>query len=118
MKHQLQRFIRSTYGEDLEAVSIHVPHIFIGPMCTWAPIYGSWSLYYYLKSNRFFYLNDVTLADEDTNSILADGDNRAILGNMAKQVTPPGAIWWPKLELMLVCCASGNVYEKSYNCKV
>ena len=32
-------------------------------------------------------LTDVTLADEDTNSILADNDNRAIQGNVAMQVT-------------------------------
>ena len=29
----------------------------------------------------------VTLADEDTNSILTDNDNRAIQGNEAMQVT-------------------------------
>ena len=34
-------------------------------------------------------LTDVTLAGEDTNSILADNDNRAILGNVAMQVVPP-----------------------------
>ena len=34
-------------------------------------------------------LTDVTLADEDTNSILADNDNRAIQGNVAMQVAPP-----------------------------
>ena len=33
---------------------------------------------------------DVTLADEDTNSILADNANRAIQGNVAMQVTQPG----------------------------
>ena len=35
-------------------------------------------------------LTDVTLADEDTNSILTDNVNRAILGNVAMQVAPPG----------------------------
>ena len=36
-------------------------------------------------------LTDVTLADEDTNSILTDDNvNRAIQGNMALQVTQPG----------------------------
>ena len=30
-------------------------------------------------------LTDVTLADEDTNSILADNANRAIQGNVAMQ---------------------------------
>ena len=35
-------------------------------------------------------LTDVTLADEDINSIPADDVNRAILGNVAMQVVPPG----------------------------
>ena len=32
----------------------------------------------------------VTLADEDSNSIPADDVNRAIIGNVAMQVAPPG----------------------------
>jgi len=32
----------------------------------------------------------VTLADEDSNSKPADDVNRAILGNVAMQVAPPG----------------------------
>ena len=35
-------------------------------------------------------LTDVTLADEDSNSLPSDDVNRAILGNMAMQVAPPG----------------------------
>ena len=35
-------------------------------------------------------LTDVTLADEDSNSIPADYVKRAILGNVAMQVAPPG----------------------------
>ena len=35
-------------------------------------------------------LTDVTLADEDSNSTPADDVNRAILGNVAMQVVPPG----------------------------
>ena len=35
-------------------------------------------------------LTDVTLADEDTNSILADNVNRAIQGNVAMEATQPG----------------------------
>ena len=35
-------------------------------------------------------LTDVTLADEDTNSILTDNANGAIQGNVAMQVAPPG----------------------------
>ena len=36
-------------------------------------------------------LTDVTLADEDTNSIPTDNSNRAIQGNVAMHVTQPGA---------------------------
>ena len=39
---------------------------------------------------RFADLNDVTLADEDNNSIPTDDVNRAIIGNVAIQVVPPG----------------------------
>ena len=35
-------------------------------------------------------LTDVTLADADRNSTPADYVNRAILGNVAGQVAPPG----------------------------
>ena len=35
-------------------------------------------------------LTDVTLADEDTSSMLTDNANRAIQGNVAIQVMQPG----------------------------
>ena len=35
-------------------------------------------------------LTDMTLADEDSNSILTDDVNRAILGDVAIQVAPSG----------------------------
>ena len=38
----------------------------------------------------FVDLTDVTLADEDTNSILTDNANRTIQGNVAMQVMQPG----------------------------
>ena len=38
----------------------------------------------------FANITDVTLADEDSNSTPADDVNRAILGNVAMQVAPPG----------------------------
>ena len=55
-------------------------------------------------------LTDVTLADEDTNSILTDNVNRAIEGNVAMQVllvanfgsNASGASWWPNFEPMQV----------------
>ena len=43
----------------------------------------------------------VTLADEDTNSILTDNADRAIQGN--------GAIWWPILQLMQVAPSNGQI---------
>ena len=39
-------------------------------------------------------LTDVTLADEDTKSILPDNANRAIQGYLAMQVTQPGGELW------------------------
>ena len=85
-------------------------------------------------------LTDVTLADEDTNSILTDNGNRAIQGNTAWwsnvepiQVVPlvgqicnlykwrhlvakfatnaSGAIWWPNLLLMQVAPSGGQIYN-------
>ena len=43
-----------------------------------------------LTERLFADLTDVTLADEDSNSIPTDDVNRAILGNVAMQVAPPG----------------------------
>ena len=43
-----------------------------------------------LTDTPFADLTDVTLADEDSNSIPTDDVNRAILGNVAMQVAPPG----------------------------
>ena len=61
-------------------------------------------------------VTDVTLADEDTNSILNDNANRAIQGNVAMNAmqcmwrqlvakfatNASGAIWGPNLRLMHV----------------
>ena len=44
----------------------------------------------------------MTLADEDTNSILADNANREIQGNLAMQVTQ-------NLELMQVAPSGGQI---------
>ena len=41
--------------------------LFIGPRCPWGPIYGSGSLK--LSKGRFADLTDVTLANEDNNSV-------------------------------------------------
>ena len=52
------------------------------------PIYGSSCLS--LSERRFWNLTDVTLADEDAISILADHANRAFQRNVAIQVTQAG----------------------------
>ena len=59
-------------------------NVFIGPRCLWGPIYGFESL----KQTEppFADLTDVTPADEDTNSILADNAKREIQSNEAMQV--------------------------------
>ena len=54
---------------------------------TWGPIYGSECLKLQDLCADF---TDVTLADEDTNSIQTDNANRAMQGNVAKQVMQPG----------------------------
>ena len=44
----------------------------------------------------------MTLADEDTNSILTDNANRAIQGNVAMQVAPSGGQIWNALLALSV----------------
>ena len=53
-------------------------NLFTGPRCLWGPVYGSRSLY--LRTRALWNFTDVTLADDDTNSILADDANKAIWG--------------------------------------
>ena len=43
-----------------------------------------------LSTRLFADLNDVTLADDDSNSIPTDDVNKAILGNVAMQVVQSG----------------------------
>ena len=61
--------------------------MFIGPRSP-GPIYVSGC--HKLSELRFWNLTDVTLADEDTDSIPTDDTNRAIQGNVAMLVTQPG----------------------------
>ena len=60
----------------------------IGPRCPWGPIYGSGPMS--VSTRLFADLTDVTLADEDSNSIPTDDIHKAILGNVAIQVVPSG----------------------------
>ena len=65
-----------------------------------------------MSERRFADFTDVTLADEDTNSILADNAKREIQRNEAMQViktNASGAIWWPNLLLMQVAPSSGQI---------
>ena len=71
--------------------------IFIGPRCPWGPIYGSSSL----KLSPRPYA-DLTLADENTNSILNDSANRAFQGNVAMQGAPSGGQIWNALLALSV----------------
>ena len=64
------------------------PEIFIGPRCTWGPIYGSRCL------RGCANLTDVTLADQATNSMQADNANMAIQGNVAMKVTQSSGQLW------------------------
>ena len=50
-------------------------------------------------------LTDVTLIDEDSNSMPTDDVNRAILGNVAMQAK---STWWPNLKLMQVAPLVGQ----------
>ena len=43
-----------------------------------------------LSTTCFWNLTDVSPADEDTNSIQTEDANKAIQGNVAMQVAPPG----------------------------
>ena len=62
--------------------------VFIGPRCPWAPIYGSACLS--VSTRPFADLTDVTLVDEDTNSIPTNNTKRTIQDNVAMPVANPG----------------------------
>ena len=77
--------------------NLHISHklvIIIGPRYTWGPIYGSKCL---SVSNwvTLVDLTDVSLVDEDTNSIQADDTNRAIPDNLEIQVRK--VVKWEKV---------------------
>ena len=68
-----------------------------------------------LTERPFANLTDVTLADEDTNSILTDNAKRAIQGNVAMHVTLPGGqLWnqckWCHLVAKFATNASGAIW--------
>ena len=67
-----------------------------------------------MSDRPFADLTDVTLADEDINSILTDNANRAIQGNVAMQVTQPGGqLWNQTMEVMSPDYKISNPFEIS-----
>ena len=67
--------------------------IFIGPRYPWSDLWVRLSLTFSLQ-HLVADLTDVTLVDEDTNSIPTNNTNRTIQDNVAMPVTnPSGAIW-------------------------
>ena len=54
----------------------------------------------YVTQRAFVDLTDVTLADEDTNSILTDNANRQSKPMQCSNASD--ATWWPTLETMQV----------------
>ena len=64
--------------------------VFIGPRCPWSDLWVRLSLSI-VSETPSANLTDVTLADEDTNSILTDDkNNRTIQGNVAMQIIQSG----------------------------
>ena len=72
-----ETYFQSHHGSSRPRNTVFGP-IFIGPGCL------------SLTHTPFWNLTDVTLADEDTNSILTDNANRAIQGNVAMQIIQSG----------------------------
>ena len=72
---QILRVVCLTPNQKTVIHGCHGCHFFTGPRFLWGPVYGSWSLY-----GTLWNFADVTLADDDTNSMLADDANRAICG--------------------------------------
>ena len=74
------------HNSEQQFINPCISTVFIGPRCPWGPIYGSGFLK--LSEPPFADLTDVTLADEDTNSILMlimpIGQSKAM------QMTKPG----------------------------
>ena len=69
------------------------------------------SLTNWLTEEPFWNLTDLTLADEDTNSILTDNANSAFQGNLVAKfgTNASSTIWWPNLELMQVAPSCGQI---------
>ena len=128
LHHKQQRVVRGYKSQKIESTYNSFLYYLSDPGIP-GPIYGSKSLK--LTHRRFWNFTELTLADEDTNSILTDNANRAIQGNVAMQVTQPCgqlckqwkwhnlvtkfwtnpscAICWPNLQLMQVVPSLGQI---------
>ena len=75
-------FLRLWLSFGISKIAVGQNAFFTGPRCLWGPVYGSRCLYVTpsLPPYKTFGWNfaDVTLEDDDINSILADDANRAI----------------------------------------
>ena len=65
-----------------------------------------------LTHTPFADLTNVTLADEDTNSILIDNANRAIQGNASY------ATWWPTLQTMQMVPTDDQILNQCKLCHI
>ena len=83
--------------------------IFIGPRCLWGPIYGFASLTDWLR-DVWFNLTDVTLADEDTNSMLAADNARGKY--TVYKIQNNGLKLW---EIQKSGCTIANVVSKGFH---
>ena len=87
--------VTSRFGPSTHMLWTCAHHVFIGPRCTWDPIYGSRCLSVCLSVRDVVAdLTDATLAVKDINSILTDNVKRALQGNAAIKVTQPDNQLW------------------------
>ena len=78
---------------------------------------------HWLTDTTFWDLTDVTLADQDTNSILTEKANRAIQGNVAMQTTQSGGQLWNQCHTCFTCKwqvaqSSGQIHKEIKWCQV
>ena len=92
LRSSLQKFLLPTHGIRVSSSPLDVLiqtkyWICIGPRCPWGPIYGYWCPSITHIHRAFADLADVTLANEDINSIPTNDVNRAIPGIVAMQAS-------------------------------
>ena len=90
IKKKMEKLSNETSEAEVRMTS--VPKCFLSDPGFPGPIYGSGC--HWLTETPCWDLTDVTLSDEDTDSILTDNANRTIQGNVAMQVTQTGGQIW------------------------